>query len=357
MFLNDDAAQLMIKKLRTVAILAFLLLLAGDILSQKIDTIYHVNGNIYTGDFKKMNYGVVSWSVSGMGTNSLEEPKIRTIKSIKQFEIKLKSGLIYFGSIDTSNIDHHIYIVISNGRELVNISDIVEIYPIRKSFWMRTTGNFSLGLNYTKGSDVATFVLSGNLNYRKRRAFYNLSWDSNNTINFADDSLSATKADIMLAWQHSFGNNWSSGVFAGASQNSQLGIRVRLDLSGLGIRDIVYNSWNRLWAGAGISIQQERPFETTEYTNDLAGVVMMVWKVYKYVDPKVWVDTDVSFIPYITGDWRYRFNANLAPKVSIIRDDLKIGFKFYYSYDSRPPQDASSTFDWGINLEITYALH
>jgi hypothetical protein len=326
-------------------------------LSQKIDTIIHINGNVLTGDLKKMNYGVVSWNMDGLGTNNLEEPKIRTMKSIKQFEIKLKNGMIYFGSLDTSNLDHHVYIVITNGRELVNINDIVEIYPIRKSFWRRTTGKFSVGINYTKGSEIATMQLSGYLDYKKRRAYYKLSWNTNNTFNFADDSLTATKADVDFAWQHSFRNNWYLGAFVGASQNSQLGYKLRLDLTGLGIKDLAYNNWNRLWTGAGLSVQRETSLDGSSIANDLAGVVTAFWKVYKYTRPKVWVDTDVSFIPYITGNWRYRINYNLNPQISVVADDLKVGLSFYYSYDSRPPADASSTFDWGINFELSYKLH
>ena len=74
-------------------------------IAQKTDTIIHINGNVLTGDFKKMVYGVVSWKMDGMGTISLEEVKINTIRSKKLFEIKMKSGLTYFGSFDTSSVE------------------------------------------------------------------------------------------------------------------------------------------------------------------------------------------------------------------------------------------------------------
>ena len=40
--------------------------------SQKTDTIYHINGNILTGEFKKMKYGIASYSMDGMGTINVE---------------------------------------------------------------------------------------------------------------------------------------------------------------------------------------------------------------------------------------------------------------------------------------------
>ncbi len=336
-----------------IVVLCILFTLKGN--AQKIDTIYHVNGNILTGDFKKLSYGVVTWKMDGMGTITLEVPEINNIKSNKQFEVKLKNGMIYFGSFDTTGIDRKVKMVFSNGTELLNINDIVEIYPIKKSFWLRTNGNFSLGFNFSKGSDVASFIFSGNLYYRKRKSTFQISWDNNNT--FQADTLSSTNMSFGLGYQRIIKNYWSYGSIIGASQNSQLGVKLRLNFSGIGIRDIVYNRWNRFFVGAGLSVQQETPFDDSGKSTDLAGLVTTVWKVYKYTNPKVWVDSDISFIPYITGDWRYRVNFNLNPKVGIVGNSLQMGFNFYYSYDSRPPSNASSLFDWGINLEVTYTLH
>jgi len=333
----------------------FCMLFALEGKSQKIDTIYHTNGNILTGDFKKLNYGVVTWSMEGMGTISLETPEILNIKSNKQFEVKLNDGMIYFGSFDTTEIDRKVIIVTANGSELVSLDEIVEVYPIKGSFWLRTSGNLSLGFNFSKGSDVATLVSSGNLSYRKRKSSFMISWNNNNT--FQADTVSATNIDVNIGAQRILKKYWSAGLFAGASQNSQLGYKLRLNLAGLGIRDIVYNYWNRLSAGAGLSVQRETPYDDSGEVNDLAGIVTTVWKVYKYTDPKVWVDSDISFIPYVTGDWRYRLNFNMNPRVGIIGNDLQIGFKFYYSFDSRPPSNASSTYDWGIDFQLTYSFH
>ena len=324
-------------------------------MGQKIDTIYHINGNVLTGDFKSLNYGVVTWKMDGMGTISYEQPKINTIKSIKQFEIKLKNGLVYFGSFDTSGYDRMVNIIITNGRELVDIKEIVEAYPIRRNFWLRTSGNFNLGINYSKGSDIATVVFSGSLNYRKRKSNFNLSWDNNYT--FQADTLSSTKGDASLGWERRIRKKWSLGTIFGVSQNSQLGTKRRLNLTAVGISDFVYNRWNRVYAGAGLSGQQETPYDTTGITTDLVGVAFFAWKVYKYTNPKVWVDANISFIPYFTTANRYRTEINLSPKIGVIGNDLKLGFRFYYTYDTNPLVTADSRSDWGINLEITYSFH
>jgi len=324
-------------------------------IAQKTDTIIHVNGNIMTGDFKKLVYGVATWKMDGMGTISVDMVKINSFKSRKQFEVKMKNGTFYFGSFDTSGIERTVNILTKNGKRLLPVEEIVEIYPIKRNFWMRTSGNFSLGLNYSKGSHVATLAFSGNLDYRKRKSYFDLSWDYNNT--YQGDSLSASKADIILAWQRLFKHNWSSQVSIGASQNTELGNKLRLNIALMGIKDIFYNKWNRFYTGAGLAVNRETPYDTTGITTDLTGLFQVVWKVYRLMPPKVWVDANVTFIPYITGDSRYRVVANLNPKISVWSDNFKVGFNFYYTYDSRPPSGAVSTDDYGINLELTFSFH
>jgi len=344
---------------RTVLFILFLILIIFFIQrlgqAQKTDTIIHINGNILTGDFKKMVYGVVTWKMDGMGTISLEEVKINTIQSDKLFEIKMKNGFIYFGSFDTSGMDRKVNIVVTNGRETVEISEIVEVYPIKRNFWMRTSGNFSLGATYSKASKVATIAFSGGLNYRKKKSYFDLSWDDNNT--YQGDTLSSTKTDVVFAWQRLLKNNWSTQVSLGTSQNSELGTKLRVALNLIGLKDITYSNWNRLYAGAGFSMARETPYDDSDVRNDLAGLFTVVWKVYKYSVPKIWVDSDISFLPYITDAGRYRTVFNLNPKISILSDNFKIGFKFYYTYDSKPSSDASSKDDYGINLELTYSFH
>jgi len=322
--------------------------------SQKIDTVYHINGNVLTGDLKKMVYGVATWKMDGMGTISFEEVKINTIKSTKLFEIKMKNGLIYFGSFDTSSVDRKVYIVKTDGRELINVDDIVEVYPIKRNFWMRSSGNFSLGANFSKGSNVGSIVFSGNLDYRKRKSYLSLTWDDNNT--YQGDSLSSSKSDIALGMQRLLKKSWSVGVVVGATQNTELGTKLRLDLSVVGLKDISYNNWNRLYVGAGLSVARETPYDDSGIADDLAGIVQVVWKVYKYTSPKVWVNSNIDFLPYFTGDSRYRVSFNLNPQVSIINDDFKIGLSLYYNYDSNPSSDAS-TDDYGLNLQLTYSFH
>jgi hypothetical protein len=245
--------------------------------------------------------------------------------------------------------------LISSGKKLVDIDDIVQIYPIKKSFWLRVSGNFGLGFNYSKGSDLATFNFTGRLGYRKRNSSFYFSWDNYSTIR--GDTLSSTNADARLGWERFLREKWSVGTNVGMNQNSEMGTKLRLDLALVGLYDFVFNKWNRLYLNTGLSLEQETSYDA-EVTEDLAGIIGVVWKVYKLTNPKIWVDSDVTFVPYFTSQGRYRTNVNFNPKISLVGNDLKLGFKFYYSYDSKPPTTAkAATDDWGLNLEVSYYFH
>jgi len=339
----------------SILLIFFTFLFVTNGMAQKIDTVYHINGNVLTGDFKKMVYGIVTWKMDGMGTINLETTKINTLQSPKQFEIKLKNGLIYFGSFDTSGIARHVYIVLANGRELVSVKDMVEVYPIKRNFWQRTSGNFSLGVNYSKGSNLATVTSSGNLSYRKRKLYFVLDWDDYNT--YQSDTLTSTKADVNFGWEHLLKKKWYIGTILGLSQNSELGTKLRMNLSVLALHDFVYNSWNRFYAGGGIGGQRETPYDTTGIKNDLVGIFAIAWKVYKLTSPKLWIDANLMYIPYMTTSGRHRLNINLYPQISVVDNNLKIGVKIYYSLDSKPQTLNAAKTDWGISFTLTYSFH
>jgi len=313
-----------------------------------------VNGNIITGELKKIVYGQLSYSVEGMNTISIDEVDISSIKSKKQFEIKLINDSIYYGSFDTARLKQMTYIVMDSVRKLINMRDLVEVYPIKSNFWLRTSGNFSIGYNLTKSNKNMSFVSSGDLTHRKEKSFFELSW--NNNLVWYVDTLNSSSNQASLAWQRIIKNEWSGGVAIGYDQNSELGVQARLGLSLTVIKDVVYNSWNRFSALAGFDGTQEWDYGATNSNQYIAGMIGLAWKVYRFKEPKINVASSITYLPYI-NDKRQRVNINLAPNVSVFGNNLKVGLSFYYNYDSSPPSDNYSTADYGLNATFTYSFH
>lgn len=191
--------------------------------------------------------------------------------------------------------------------------------------------------------------------YRKKSIYFNLSWNNNST--YQSDSLSSSNGMVSLAWQRKFKNNWSAETTLALSQNTELGIKRKVSLSITGIKDITYNSWNRLYSGAGLLVTNEIPLDDSENQDNLAGLFQLVWKVYKNAGTKVGVDSNISLSPYITNWGRYISSLNMNPYVKIFNNDFKIGLSFYFNFDSQPVSKDASTNDFGLNLQLAYSFH
>lgn len=343
----------------TIHIILFLVLIFSaqiEGLAQKTDSIVHINGNILTGDFKKMEYGIITWKMQGMGTIDVEEPFVSTIISQKQFEIIMKNGLIYYSSFEASDSTGEVIVKSGSEKIPIKIDDIIEIHPIKRSFWMRFSGNVSLGANFAKSSNLTTIAFSGNLDYRYQKSYFNLIWNLN--LSYQTDSLVTNNSEIDLSWQRLFKKQWSSLVGIGTSQNLQLGIRRRYNVTLGTVKDISNSTWSRLYlAGALTGINEISYDANTPATQDLAGVIRFGYNIYKYTSPKISLQSNINYIPYFTGDSRYRASLNLNPSISIWNNNFKVGINFYYTYDSNPPEGSLSNEDYGINLQLTYSLN
>lgn len=325
------------------------------VFAQKADTLVHINGNVMTGELKKLQYGILLWKMDGMGTIDVEIPKISTLKSKKRFDIRLQNGNRYYGSFDASAQKQMVNLVLTTGNMLVGIADIAQIFPLKRSFWLRTSGDFGFGGNYSKGSDLLTLNFSAALKHRRESAYYDFSLDTYYT--FQDDSLSSIKSDARLGWEHLRKSKLSYGANLGFGQNYELGTKMRIDLTIVGIYDIIFNSWTRFSALAGISMEQEYPYSDDAPAEYITGNFALGWKVYKLTKPKVWLESNIQYLPYYNSDKRYRLNLNFNPKVGLIGNNLKIGFRTYYSFDSQPVTEEANKEDWGANLEINYSFH
>lgn len=335
-------------------ILLLILICPAFLVGQKTDTIVMVNNNYITGELKKIVYGQVSYSVDGMNTISIDEVDVSSLLSKKQFEIKLINDSIYYGSFDTARLKRMVYIVTDDTRKLINMRDLVEVFPIKRNFWQRTSGNFSLGYNLTKSNKNMSIASSGDLTHRKKKSFFELQW--NNNLVWYVDTLNSSSNQAALVFQRTIKKEWSAGLGLGYDQNSELGVQARLGLTLSLIKDFVYNSWNRLSAGVGFDGTQEWDYGQEGSKEYIAGMVTLAWKVYHFQEPKISVTSYVTYLPYL-NDKRSRVNLSLAPNLSVYGNNLKVGFNLYYNYDSSPPSDQYSTADYGLNLTFSFSFH
>lgn len=88
--------------IRTIVASLLLLFLSSSLFAQKNDTIRLNNGDRITGEFKKLEYAIISFKTDDMGTLQIEWEKIASVQTNNFFEIYLNDNSKYFGKIDSS---------------------------------------------------------------------------------------------------------------------------------------------------------------------------------------------------------------------------------------------------------------
>lgn len=335
---------------------SFLLFLVATVsYAQKTDTLVSTNGNIITGEIKKLEYGLLTYKVSGMGTLSVKVENIKSVKSTKKFQISTDNGLLYFGSLDTVNGEGaKVKIVSRTQTYVVDFKSIIEIYPIKNSFWLRTSGDFSLGGNYSKSSKILQLSFAGNLYYRNRKRYYQMNW--NNQVTSQNDSIISQKQSNTISARRYFKQHYSFQGQLGLSSNNELNLKNRTYLNLTGGKDIIHNYRSLFYTGLGLSGNSEITLDSNVTSYNMEGVFMINYEFYKRTDPQVNITVKTNTYPSFTIKGRWRFDASLDARIEVF-NNFYVGANVYDNFDNSSELAADKHNDWGINATISYSFH
>ena len=311
---------------------------------QKTDKVFLRNGNMLTGEIKSMKFAKLLIDVEGPGKIDIKWEYIVKIESNKTLQITLRDGEVYVTTMDS------LFSVVP----YTTLSDVVEIVRIKDKFIKRLDGSVNLGFNYAKSSDNAQFTFSSTTTYRKPKAEVTLKLNSVLTHNSSDTAVSR-KQDAAIDFYRKLRNSFYANALFGWQQNSQLGLKSRFILSGSGGKIIVNSNQQRLLTGAGLSFNVEDRGDSTGYKSNLEGLVMIQYKKFRYIFPKMTIDAQYIIYPGLSDWGRMRMDLQVNTSYEFFKD-FNVGLSFYDSYDNRPSAKAASTNDFGINFTIGYVF-
>lgn len=317
----------------------------------KTDTVYLTNGDRITGEVKRFEYGILFFKTDGMGTLNVEYDRIMTFYSNQQFIIQLANGLRFFGSIDTSAAQGMVNLRVNNFSIPEPISAIVEIYPVERAFWKRLDGEIDLGYSYTKASTISQLNFSGYLDYRVEKSYTRASISS--IFTDQEDRERIRKQDYSFFHNRFFSRSWYASVFAGGQQNTELGVSHRY-YGGLGLgNDLVQNNLHVLSGSLGFLVSSERS-EGDSIVQSLEGAMQWRYKIFKFNNPEVELNSILNVYPSFTTWGRVRVEYELKAKIELF-SDFYFGINFYDNYDNQPPEIDAESNDWGITTSIGYS--
>lgn len=331
---------------------AFICFSILSVQAQKNDTIYLRNGDRITGELKKFEYGLLDLSTDAMKTVSIEFDRINSIHSAKYFEIRLNSGIKYFGHLKKSDVMSTVNIVTVTDTIPKRLWDIVLIIPIKSSFFQKIDGSIDLGLTYTKASDVFQYSLNTQATYRT--TYYSTRFKLESILTNDGEKISKNNT-VGLTVSHLLPSKWLTRISAQIQQNTELNLDYRAQIGyGVGY-DITRNNSVLFNVLGGLVANQEKTLETVKTSENLEAIFATQVKWFKYRHPKIDITSGLEIYPSLTSFGRVRFEYDLAAKYELIRD-LFLNLQLYDNFDNEPIQGGRARNDWGIITSIGFTF-
>jgi len=320
--------------------------------AQKNDTIFLNNGDRLTGELKKFEYGLLFLKTDAMQTVNIEFDMISSMYSAKQFEIRTTSGLRYFGSLMNSKIPGTVNILTITDTVPRPMWSIVQITSIKNQFFQRIDGSVSMGLSYTKATDVLQYNVAATATHRTTN--YSTTFDLSSILSEVD-SLISRNNDVGLSVTRFFKGKWFGVIRANSQQNSELDLDQRLQAGLGGGYDIVRSNSHRLSAATGLLANRERTIEEALESNNIELLLNAQYKWFKYQHPKIDITSGFSIFRSLTSSGRTRLEYDLSAKIEILKD-LFFDITIYDNFDSVSSGSSTSKNDWGIITSLGYTF-
>ena len=329
-------------------------ILPGIIEAQKTDVIRLMNGDVVTGEIKSLSFGNLKYKTDGMSTLDVKWDHVTQIKSKYKFEVTLDKGGVYLAYMDTTaNLNEINLIINSKVSFTVTTTEVVAILKIDDTFWGKFSGGFGFGLNYSKGSNILIYDLSGDLRYLEFRYDISLKISSNLTEDQNAENKTI-KNDAELKLNRHLPKHWFYAGFTTAEQNSTQGLDLRTSIGGGFGRRLLYNSINVLQLSLNLVGNKEWPADG-EASNNLEGLVYLEYRIFNNAPPKTKLLSYLAVYPSFTEKGRVRTNFEIEGSIEIW-SDFTYKLKYYYNVDNMPATEGADKVDWGITTSIGYTF-
>ena len=334
-------------KIAVPAALATLLAVAPLEAQPRTDVITLSNGDRLTGDVERLDRGRVEFKTDDIGTIYLEWDKVSSMVSSSQFEIITTDGRRFLGTLG-AQLTRQLLVTNALGELALPMNEVSAIRPIGGSFWQRLDGSLDLGFSYTKSSGVAQLNLNTTTIFR--RPAFEARLTGSATLTREQDEENDDRGMLQTSLFRYRGQRWYIGAAGGVETNDSLGLILRTQAGGTtGIRWVNTNR-AQLWAGAGLSVNNEQG-EDTEPTQNIEAVANLRASYYTYDRPRTNIDFSFEYYPSLNDFGRQRIQLDAAFKREVWKDFF-ISLTVFDSFDSRPPNPESNTNDVGVVLSF-----
>lgn len=338
---------------RAVAFLSCLLSIGSAQAAPKTDVVELSNGDRLTGEIKSLDQGLLQFKTDTMDTVYVKWEMIRALRTQQYLQVEMRSGQRHFGTASQEQAAHiELRDTGATTSQALPLADIVRIDPIEQGQLLdRLKGNFSVGYNYTKASEVETLTFSGELRSRTDLREWKLDGSGNIT---AQDGPNATVYDFSGSYSRFLARRKYYVGKLRFESNSELGLDLRTSLAG-GLGYYLKQDAHQEWSVVGGLAANDEQYAGEPKRNSLDAIIGTSYSYYRFKPLNADIDFSLTLIPSLTESGRLRSDANLYVRWEIV-DDLYFELSLYGNYDNQPGVEASSKFDYGTATSIGYSF-
>jgi hypothetical protein len=329
-----------------------LALLASPALAAKTDVVVLRNGDRLTGEVQQLERGRLQLKTDDLGTVEIEWDKITSVAAAAPFDVDDLRGNRYMGALVPGPAAGQVLIVWAGRTDTVELSEVVRIRRLAKSFWSRLDGALDVGASYASASSLFKLDLAGSLGVE--RPGYEVSIEAGSTLSSQPGIEDTRRSNLSLVYAQRFQNRWLALLSGQLEQNRELGFDLRSSGTGGGGRYFVQSRRDKLLGALGLSVNRERPTEG-ESTTNVEAMAIVSYDRFAYDFPKVDISVALAGFASLNDGGRYRLEADVGLKRELVRD-FYATLRGYESYDSRPATEGSPLNDYGVTFALGWSF-
>ena len=334
-----------IHKLHIIFLLAGILV-SGNTLASKIDTIYFQSGDRMTAEVKQLENNQLKLSTDDAGTIYVEWNKIDSVEILNSMRIVLSGGRIIYGKLLTAGEVGLCYIWSSADEPiLMELRRIVALAPMEEKFFDRLSGSFSSGFSYVKASQVAQLNFDGSIKYQAEKnsleLFYSGLFSQDPTSGYSQNQSGGATAVRLLP------KKWFVLSQLTMESNSEMDLDLRTSITAAGGNAFIRTNRSFFYGALGIMGNREISLGVGQF--NLEGLIASEYSVFIFDSPEVSFTLSADVIPSFTTLGRVRTNIDSNMKWEIF-SDFYLKWTFYYNYDSQPLSEDAEKNDWSVTL-------
>jgi hypothetical protein len=319
------------------------------------DTIYLTSGSKIVGKIKRIKMGVITFDPDDANDVTVQMNKLKTMAAIsKRFRIESTKQKVFFGKILPHDTAGYATFYSETDTILHSLQQISVLYPIRKRFIQRFTGQVKAGFDYTRSSGLGRVNYDGQLNYTAKKI--EVSFYTSGIYTITDTSFSRDREDINVKDNYYFNPTWFATFLLKYQRNLELGLLRRYQ-EGVGAGNkIITTERIYAWTRGGFVLNQEKNTEDST-TGTLAELfAQLEFNFFRFVKPKLSFSIGETIYGSLSQKGRIRNDAQFSLNWEIIRY-LNLSISLYSNFDNQPPSAESSKFDRGVIFNIGYTFY